>query len=164
MIQYRNLHADEAEAFWQLMNQMDHETKYMLYEPDEREKNIPLLTNIIQNANENGFLKVAEIDNTLVGYISAQRENLKRTKHCAYIVVGILKNYHNQKIGSTLFELLLDWAKTNHIKRLELTVLCENESAIHVYKKYGFEIEGTRYNSTLLDGEYKDEYYMAKIL
>lgn len=164
MIQYRNLQVEEAETFWKLMNQMDQETKYMLYEPNEREKNIPLLTNLIQNANENGFLKVVEIDNTLVGYISAQREVLIRSKHCAYIVIGILKNYHNQKIGSTLFELLIDWAKTNNIKRLELNVLCENEKAVHLYKKYGFEIEGIRRNSTLLDGEYKDEYYMAKIL
>ena len=54
MIQYRTLQKEEAEAFWQLMNQMDQETKYMLYEPNEREKNIPLLENIIQNANENG--------------------------------------------------------------------------------------------------------------
>jgi len=164
MIQYRNLQVEEAETFWKLMNQMDQETKYMLYYTNEREKNIPLLTNIIQNANENGFLKVVEIDNTLVGYISAQREVLIRSKHCAYIVIGILKNYHNQKIGSTLFELLIDWAKTNNIKRLELNVLCENEKAVHLYKKYGFEIEGIRRNSTLLDGEYKDEYYMAKIL
>lgn len=164
MIQYRTLQKEEAEAFWQLMNQMDQETKYMLYEPNEREKNIPLLENIIQNANENGFLEVVEMNHQLIGYISAQKESLMRTKHCAYIVVGVLKNYHNQKIGSTLFEHLDVWAKANNIKRLELTVLCENESAIHVYKKHGFEIEGTRRNSTYIDDNYKDEYYMAKIL
>ena len=33
---YRTLSVNEAEQFWSLMNQLDYETKYMLYEPGER--------------------------------------------------------------------------------------------------------------------------------
>ena len=36
----RTLSVDEAEQFWSLMNQLDYETKYMLYEPGERTKNL----------------------------------------------------------------------------------------------------------------------------
>ncbi len=40
-MEYRKLSVDEAEQFWSLMNQLDYETKYMLYEPGERTKNLP---------------------------------------------------------------------------------------------------------------------------
>ena len=40
-MEYRKLSVDEAEQFWSLMNQLDYETKYMLYEPGERVKNLP---------------------------------------------------------------------------------------------------------------------------
>ena len=39
-MEYRTLSVDEAEQFWSLMNQLDYETKYMLYEPGERTKNL----------------------------------------------------------------------------------------------------------------------------
>ena len=48
--------------------------------------------------------------------------------------------------------------------RLELTVFCENTPAVRLYRKMGFEIEGIRRNSMKLDGVYKDEYAMAKML
>ena len=47
--------------------------------------------------------------------------------------------------------------------RLELTVICENSVAKHLYEKNGFEIEGIKRKSVLVDGKYLDEFYMAKI-
>ena len=41
---YRKLVKTDAERFWEMMNQLDHETKYMLYEPGERIKNIAKLS------------------------------------------------------------------------------------------------------------------------
>lgn len=35
---------------------------------------------------------------------------------------------------------------------------------IALYKKQGFEIEGTRRHAYVINGQYMDEYYMAKIL
>ncbi len=48
--------------------------------------------------------------------------------------------------------------------RLELTVRCDNTSAIALYQKQGFTIEGTKYRSLLVEGEYVDEYYMGLLL
>ena len=41
-MEYRKLSLDDAEKFWNLMNQLDYETKYMLYEPGERKKFLTL--------------------------------------------------------------------------------------------------------------------------
>lgn len=161
---YRKLSKIDAENFWQMMNQLDYETKYMLYEPGEREKNIARIESLIQNSVEGeDFLLVAEADDQIVGYISAQKGGLNRIAHSAYIVVGILSNYRGKGIGTEFFKRLDIWANEKKIKRLELTVVCENEIAKHLYENNGFEIEGIKRKSVLVDGNYLDEFYMAKI-
>lgn len=162
---YRSIRQDEAEKFWGLMNQLDYETKYMLYEPGERIKNIPFVENRIKSALENNdFLLVAEEDGALVGYISAQKEKLNRTKHTAYIVTGILKDYRGKGVGTEFFKRLDLWAKEEELTRLELTVICENEVAKHLYEKSGFEVEGVKRKSVFTDGRFLDEYYMSKLI
>jgi len=161
---YRKLVKTDAERFWEMMNQLDHETKYMLYEPGERIKNIARIESLIENSVEGeDFLLVAEENDKIVGYISAQRGGLKRIAHSAYIVVGILQNYRGKGIGTEFFKQLDNWAEENKITRLELTVICENEVAKNLYEKSGFEIEGVKRKSVLVDGIYLDEFYMAKI-
>ena len=164
-MQYRKLAITEAEGFWEMMNHLDYETKYMLYEPGERIKNIARMEAIIQKAiGGEDFLLVAEEDDKIVGYISAQRGSLNRIAHSAYIVVGILQKYRGKGIGTEFFKRLDSWAEEKKITRLELTVICENEVAKHLYEKSGFEIEGIKRKSVLVDGNYLDEFYMAKII
>ncbi len=163
-ITYRIPKKEEAEAFWELMNALDYETKYMLFEPGERVKNLTRMEAIVESAIAgDDFLFIAEEDGAFVGYVSAQRETLKRVAHTAYIVAGIRKDFQNRGIGTKLFEKLDAWAREKGVKRLELTVICENARAKHLYEKRGFEIEGTKRKSTLVDGKFLDEYYMAKI-
>lgn len=168
MITYRNLKVEEAQAFWDLMNQLDYETKYMLYEPGERKEkanNIVALERRIEGSLQgDDLLLVAESDNKLVGYISADRGFVNRIAHSAYIVVGILKEYSNQGIGTEFFKRLDAWAREKKVTRLELTVVCENERAKHLYEKSGFVIEGIKRNSVYVDGRYMDEYYMGKLV
>ena len=161
---YRKLVKTDAERFWEMMNQLDHETKYMLYEPGERIKNIARIESLIENSVEGeDFLLVAEENDKIVGYISAQKGGLNRIAHSAYIVVGILQNYRGKGIGTEFFKQLDNWAEEKKITRLELTVICENEVAKNLYEKSGFEIEGVKRKSVLVDGIYLDEFYMAKI-
>lgn len=163
-MEYRTPAPDEAEPFWNLMNRLDHETRYMLYEPGERPKRLSETAALLRDAAEGeDFLLVAETEHQMVGYISAQRGRLHRIAHSAYTVAGILKDYRGMGIGTEFFRRLNAWAEEKNITRLELTVICRNEAAKHLYTKSGFEIEGIRRKSVCVDGEYLDEYYMAKV-
>ena len=147
-----------------MMDQLDHETKYMLYEPGERTKDLAKIESVIRNSVEgDNFLLVAEADGRLVGYLSAEKGSLNRIAHSAYIVVGILSEYRGKGIGTEFFRRLDIWAEEMKVSRLELTVICENSVAKHLYEKNGFEIEGIKRKSVLVDGKYLDEFYMAKI-
>jgi RimJ/RimL family protein N-acetyltransferase len=79
-------------------------------------------------------------------------------------VIGILEQFTGKGIGTQLFQMLEAWARSNDIHRLELTVMTHNERAIALYKKMGFEIEGIKKHSLFVNGEYVDEYYMAKLI
>jgi RimJ/RimL family protein N-acetyltransferase len=57
-----------------------------------------------------------------------------------------------------------DWARRVGLHRLELTVMPHNERAIALYQKRGFSIEGEISHSLYIDGEYVDEFLMAKIV
>ena len=136
----------------------------MLYEPGERTKDLAKIESVIRNSVEgDNFLLVAEADGRLVGYLSAEKGSLNRIAHSAYIVVGILSEYRGKGIGTEFFRRLDIWAEEMKVSRLELTVICENSVAKHLYEKNGFEIEGIKRKSVLVDGKYLDEFYMAKI-
>jgi RimJ/RimL family protein N-acetyltransferase len=47
---------------------------------------------------------------------------------------------------------------------MELTVMAHNRSAVALYERSGFVVEGTRRDSMLVEGNYVDEYYMARML
>ena len=49
-----------------------------------------------------------------------------------------------------------------NLRRLELQVYIDNEPAIHLYQKFGFEIEGKLADFAFRDGQYVDAYMMAK--
>ena len=66
-------------------------------------------------------------------------------------------------IGSKLFSKLDMWAIENKITRLELSVICSNTIAKHLYEKNGFEVEGIKKNAMIIDDKYVDEFSMAKI-
>lgn len=165
---YRKLRVEEAKKFWEMKNELDKETKFMMYEPGEREEkamNLQEIKSGIQNAIEDqDFLIVAEWKEQIVGYLSAERGIPNRIKHTAYVVTGIREGYRGRGIGKELFKRLDLWARENQVTRLELTVICNNSIAKSLYEKNGFVVEGVKKNSMIIDGEYVDEFYMAKIV
>lgn len=155
----------DVSAFWQLQKRLDQETEFMLYEPDERVEDTEKIDTIIKQSiiGEN-LLLVVEENGLLIGYLSAQREHLARIHHVSYVVVGILADYQHQGIGSRLFDLLDEWARDCGIRRLELTVMCENINAQKLYIKKGFQREGIKQDAICKAGRYYNEYYMGKLL
>ncbi|AQR93476.1 GNAT family N-acetyltransferase [Clostridium saccharoperbutylacetonicum] len=160
----RKAKLEDANNLLSMLLALDKETKYMLLEPDERNNDVSRVEGMIQQSiNGGNLLLVSEEGNNIVGFLSAQRGILKRINHTAYIVVGIREFQRGKGIGSKFFSELDLWAKENSIIRLELTVMCPNIVAKHLYEKNGFEVEGIKKRSMLVDGEYVDEFYMAKL-
>lgn len=160
----RKIEIKDAERFLYMLKQLDNETKDMMYEPGERKTSAAEMKSAIESLySSNSLMLVAEENDDLIGFLTAERGFANKIKHSAYVVIGLLKSYRGKKPGTKLFEELTDWTLKNGITRLELTVMTHNEAAIGLYKKMGFKIEGLKEKSLIVDGKYVDEYYMAKI-
>ncbi|MHB8596142.1 MAG: GNAT family N-acetyltransferase [Ktedonobacteraceae bacterium] len=162
----RTAHPEDAEPLLHLRLQLDEETQFMLLEPGERNSDLEEQRRQLEEtlSHEKQMVFVAEQDGKLVGYLVALGGKVQRTRHSAEIVIGILQGFTGQGIGTQLFTAMEQWARQHHLHRLELGVMTHNTAAIALYKKQGFEIEGTRKHAYIINGQYVDEYYMAKIL
>lgn len=160
----RKIEIGDSEKFLKMLKQLDNETDFMMYEPGERKTDTEEMKSYLKHINDtDSLILIAEENDRIIGFLSAERGAYSRIKHSAYIVVGILKDFRGRKIGKKLLSMLDAWAAKRNIKRLELTVMTHNDAAIHLYKKMGFRIEGLKEKSIMENGEYIDEYYMAKI-
>lgn len=166
MITIRTATPDDAAAFLALRQRIDVETKFMMLEPGERQSTVEQererLANNARADNKETFL--AEDDGQLVGWLWANGGDYRRNHHMVHIVIGIREAYTGRGIGARLFEACEQWARAKNLHRLELTVMTHNARGIALYKKMGFEIEGTAKHQMKVDGEYVDLYTMAKLL
>lgn len=64
--------------------------------------------------------------------------------------------------GSETTTLMVDYSfNTLNLHRIQLHVAVENETAVKVYKKTGFKIEGTLREAMYYNGKYRDFYMMG---
>ena len=85
---------------------------------------------------------VAKINNEIVGFAG-----IKIILDEADIMNIVTKKiFRNQGIGKLLLENLIQLAKSLNLTSITLEVNEENAPAIHLYKKFGFEILGIRKN------------------
>ena len=166
MILIREIKEGDAEEFLSLCRRVDAETLFMMFELGERPTTIEEQEDEIKDilSRDNQTIFVAENDGQLIGYLTACGGRHKRNRQTAYIVTGILRGFTSQGIGTKLFEEMEQWAKRKDIHRLELNVVAHNEAALALYRKMGFEIEGKKKHSLLVNNTYADEYWMAKLL
>ncbi|MGE7602481.1 N-acetyltransferase family protein [Peribacillus sp. NPDC097675] len=162
----REIRVEDAEHFISLVKDVENTSEFMLMEPGERQTTPEQQRKQLEamEHHENSTIFVAEEEGKLIGYLIAMGGRAKKTIHSAYLVIGILKEHRGKGIGNSLFQNVMKWAPQHQISRLELTAVTQNETAVALYKKYGFDIEGTKRNSLVIQGKSYNEYYMAKIL
>jgi L-phenylalanine/L-methionine N-acetyltransferase len=78
--------------------------------------------------------------------------------------MAVRDDWQGRGIGTALMEVALDLADNwLNLTRMELSVYTDNAAAVALYKKFGFEIEGTHRRYAFRNGEYADAYTMARI-
>jgi putative acetyltransferase len=115
-------------------------------------------------ARPGGHNLVAEVDGEVVGSIGLSVHDFPRRRHAATFGMGVRDDWQGKGVGSALLEAVLELAdKWLNLTRLEMEVYTDNEPAIALYKKFGFEIEGTLRKFAFRDGEYVDAFAMSRI-
>ena len=107
---------------------------------------------------------MAVVDGKPVGSASVYRHQNQRKQHAAGLGMMVHPNYWGMGIGSKLMAQLLEIADNwLNLQRVELEVNIDNPPAVALYRKFGFEIEGTHKLHAYGDGRMADSYFMARI-
>lgn len=108
---------------------------------------------------------VAVVSDRVVGILGVHTfPHRPRRRHAAGIGMGVHDEWQGKGIGTALMDAGLDLADNwLNILRLELEVYTDNEPAIRLYERFGFEREGTLRQHAFRNGQYVDCYMMARL-
>ena len=107
----------------------------------------------------------AFVDGKLVGNASVRQVGgVKRVRHRANLGISVLKDYWGRGIGSMLMDAAIQTAQSAGYAQIELQVAADNERAIRLYERFGFETYGRCPRALKREGSYADELEMVRIL
>jgi putative acetyltransferase len=116
-----------------------------------------------ENPSEDRTGIVAVLDGSIVGNAGIWQQKGRR-RHAGGVGMCVHDDFHRRGIGAALMAALIDVADNwLDLKRLELTVYVDNAPAIALYRKFGFEVEGTRRGDVFRGGKYVDSFEMARL-
>jgi ribosomal protein S18 acetylase RimI-like enzyme len=156
----------DVEAYCALKADVLAEGEWFITEVDEFDVseglNARLLTGLIEEANS-CFL-TAWVSGGLAGVVLIQGGHLRRMKHVGRLEIYVGEECRRIGVGQALMEAAMDWASaTEAVSKLSLAVFAENAGAVHLYERFGFEVEGRRANEyRFADGTYVDDLLMAR--
>jgi RimJ/RimL family protein N-acetyltransferase len=102
----------------------------------------------------------------LIGFLNFRMPNPDHPwyQHLGRFGMMIRRDYWGQGIGKRLLSLIEPHAIQCGITRIEAEVRCANARGVNLYKNSGFEIEGRRKKAVKIDGEWGDEFFIAKFV
>jgi putative acetyltransferase len=107
---------------------------------------------------------VALHEGTVIGNLGLEQFSRIRRSHAGTFGLGVALAWQGKGIGSKLLAAALDIADNwMNLHRVELTVYADNESAICLYRKFGFETEGLLRDYAVRDGVWVDVLSMARL-
>jgi L-phenylalanine/L-methionine N-acetyltransferase len=110
------------------------------------------------------IMLVAERGGLVIGNAGLHGVPALRRRHAAGLGIAVARAAQGQGVGTALMAALIDWAdQWAQLLRIELTVFSDNDAAIALYRKFGFELEGTHRAYALRDGAYADVQAMARL-
>jgi RimJ/RimL family protein N-acetyltransferase len=116
--------------------------------------------------NPNHIILVAETNSKIVGLLDFSNGHRQRIAHTGEFGMSVERSGRDQGIGSLLLRVLIEWATQNKtIEKIGLSVHSNNDRAIALYKKMGFEIEGVRKRDLKYgEGQYIDTVVMGRFV
>ena len=108
---------------------------------------------------------VAEVRGEVVGNLGLHvASKSPRRRHAGALGMSVRDDWQGRGVGTALLAAAVDLADNwLNYTRLELTVYTDNAVALALYRKFGFEIEGTLKSYAFRGGRFVDAYAMARI-
>jgi len=117
-----------------------------------------------QNADSD-YQLVAIDQDRIVGMVNVKTfPNKPRRHHVGAIGICVHEEWQGKGVGTALMQAIVDLADNwLNLRRLELEVYADNEAAIHLYERFGFEVEGRLRQHAFRNGQYIDSIVMGRL-
>lgn len=154
---------DDAKQVINYLNIVGGESDNLLFGANEFTMSVEEEENFIGNLEQSksSALLVGKIEDEIVCFGSVMASSRERISHQSDLAVTVKKKYWGLGIGTFLMQALIEYAKQSEkTEILHLGVKCDNENAINLYKKMGFEEMGRYKRFFKIGEEYYDEILM----
>ena len=141
----RNAVASDARALRDIMQRTHAETDYLLSYPDEQSVDDEQEARSLAETerSDNGVELVAVLGGRIVGSAGITAVGGRRkVVHRACFGISVLQEYWGMGIGRALMEACIDCARRAGYTQLELEVVADNQRAVSLYWRAGFEEYG----------------------
>lgn len=113
------------------------------------------------------FIVAADADDRVVGWCNIHvvppSEHRGGFSHVGAVGMGLDAAWRGQGLGRRMLNEVFERAGRAGIERVELQVYASNESAVKLYRKFGFVTEGVKTRARKIDGRYDDIIMMARL-
>lgn len=143
---YREAEPSDAGKFLEYCKRVGGETDNLTFGAEGLPFTISQQADYIRKfyGNPNSVMIVAYDEGELVGTGAVSVVSGKpRFSHRSEIAISVRKDYWGKGVGTGIMNVLMDFAKKSKAEVLELQVRSDNEAAIGLYKKFGFEKIGS---------------------
>lgn len=164
---FREPVVNDAENIVSFYNRVGGETTFLSFEKDEYPLSVEEQKASIEStaASPNNLMLLVLDGEDIVGIGTISSSWKIKSRHSGELGIVVEQAHQGQGIGTEIIKRLIEWCKENgYTTRIQLDTRCDNEKAVELYQKFGFEIEGRIKNSTLLDGTYYDLYIMGMMV
>jgi len=99
----------------------------------------------------------------VVGWRDLRPKASPTLRHSAVLGIGLVAPYRGLGLGSRMLAATLTRARQAGLERAELIVRADNHPAIALYRRFGFQLEGTLRDYLRVDGVSYDALQMARL-
>jgi len=161
----RKAKEEDAGKILEFVKSIRTESIFLGSHPDDKMPDLATETRLLRELDDNMYWLLATIDDELVGVLTFERNIKIKEKHRASFGVSVRKEHWGKKIGNSLMEEMLEYARNMEgLEKIELEVFDDNDRGLALYRKHGFEEEGRISKAFVVDGEYHDAVIMSLFL
>jgi ribosomal protein S18 acetylase RimI-like enzyme len=154
--------ADHIESFHRALDFVAREWRYLAFlEAPPLEATRAFVLDMINHGHPQW---VALSAGEVVGWCDVTPKTRPIYAHGGVLGIALLPPFRGQGIGKRLILRTLEAARAFGLSRVELTVRENNASAIALYKRVGFDVEGLQRRAVRVDGVYEDVICMAALI
>jgi RimJ/RimL family protein N-acetyltransferase len=158
--------AEDAPKIIDFLNKIGGETDFLTFGLNDisisTQEEIEIINECLHN--DTSLMLVAKMNDNIVAQLFLEVSTRVRLMHIGHLGISVSQSHWGKSIASRMLSEAIQWAKEKGLIKIQLQVRTDNESAINLYKKFNFSIEGIITNALKIDNILYDDFVMGLTL